>query len=111
MYSVIHYKVTQFSRPENFEIEKLKLLASLQKGLKGSFCVLSLPEKLWYETLVNDPDEKFIKELDNRLEKTKNLSGQTADCVLILGDGSPLLLLLLFNKLTGYNKCYLSTKR
>ena len=37
MYSVIHYKVTQFSRPENFEIEKLKLSASLQKGLKGSF--------------------------------------------------------------------------
>ena len=33
--------------------------------------------------LVNDPAEKFIKELDNRLEKTKNLSGQTADCVLI----------------------------
>ena len=33
--------------------------------------------------LVNDPAEKFIKEPDNRLEKTKNLSGQTADCVLI----------------------------
>ena len=113
MYSVIHYKVIQFSRPKNFEIEKLKLSFQqvFKKVWKVLFCVLSLPEKLWYETLVNDPDEKFIKELDNRLEKTKNLSGQTADCVLILGDGSPLLLLLLFNKLTGYNKCYLSTKR